>query len=755
VSVGHAYVLGALAVLAGVSGPGACHSAARGSAGDAGGGGRGGARTAADAGGASQGAVLAAIERAEDARRAADVTEAWRFSQDPVVQRRAIRALARIADPSADADLLRALGAEDEEVVGWAAYGLGWGCKGKEDERVKALAARAATLADADAGDGATSRSGIDARASLARAIGRCGGSLAEGVLAGFLRGATRDAEAEEIAYALGGIAAHRPLADETMGILLDRATSDPARLASAAALYPIGRLDRVPDPWTARVLTAARAVLAQPSPLRGFAVRALEKAGQDGVADVGHALANVDLDPAARAEAAHALGRMGAPGREAASSALVQMMKDHALLEPASLTGDAFNVLLALLGALGVEPPKHADASLYAIASLPVPPSGPVGLTRRVVALRCAAASALARAAYDAETLAKCDPDPDGAIGQRARLAALVRRPIAAERRKVFRALAASPHVTVREAALEAITQHPELEEAGRALLVQALAAPEPGVVATAAQAIVQHPEHVLTLAASERRAALDPRAPPPSAHPAMDLPADLATALTQAIARPWREDALETRTSLLDAAVAVNLPKVKDIAQRACTDVNITVREHAMRALRALGSPDAACPMPPATASTPAPSALPAPLAHPTRVTFDLDGAKLAMVFEPDLSPVAASRFVALAKAGFYRGIVVHRVVPGYVVQLGDPGGDGYGGAGELLRCETSPVPFGPLDVGVALAGRDTGSSQVFVTLGRYPKLDGDYARVGRAEGDWEAVAEGDVVVGVKVEE
>jgi cyclophilin family peptidyl-prolyl cis-trans isomerase len=62
---------------------------------------------------------------------------------------------------------------------------------------------------------------------------------------------------------------------------------------------------------------------------------------------------------------------------------------------------------------------------------------------------------------------------------------------------------------------------------------------------------------------------------------------------------------------------------------------------------------------------------------------------------------------------------------------------------------------VAFGPLDVGVALAGRDTGSSQIFVTLARYPKLDGDYARVGLAEGDWGAVAEGDVVNGVTVDE
>jgi cyclophilin family peptidyl-prolyl cis-trans isomerase len=130
-------------------------------------------------------------------------------------------------------------------------------------------------------------------------------------------------------------------------------------------------------------------------------------------------------------------------------------------------------------------------------------------------------------------------------------------------------------------------------------------------------------------------------------------------------------------------------------------------------------------------------------------TVVTSDHRGdGSLAIRFDPALAPIAATRFVALARAGFHKGIAFHRVVPGFVVQFGDPGGDGYGGSGKLLRCETSPVPFGALDVGVALAGRDTGSSQVFVTLARYPHLDGEYARVGRAEGDWWAVAEGDTI-------
>ncbi len=134
---------------------------------------------------------------------------------------------------------------------------------------------------------------------------------------------------------------------------------------------------------------------------------------------------------------------------------------------------------------------------------------------------------------------------------------------------------------------------------------------------------------------------------------------------------------------------------------------------------------------------------------------MVFDTDAGTLGVRFDPVLAPVAATRFVALARSGFYKGITIHRVVPGFVVQLGDPGGDGYGGSGESLRCETSPVPFGRLDVGVALAGRDTGSSQVFVTLARQPHLDGQYAWVGRADGDWDGVAEGDVIRGVHVEE
>jgi cyclophilin family peptidyl-prolyl cis-trans isomerase len=90
----------------------------------------------------------------------------------------------------------------------------------------------------------------------------------------------------------------------------------------------------------------------------------------------------------------------------------------------------------------------------------------------------------------------------------------------------------------------------------------------------------------------------------------------------------------------------------------------------------------------------------------------------------------------------------------VPGFVVQFGDPTGTGYGGSPRPpLRCETSPQPFQKLSVGVALAGRDTGNSQLFVTLGRFPHLDGEYTLVGEAEGAWDSATEGDVIRKVRV--
>ena len=73
--------------------------------------------------------------------------------------------------------------------------------------------------------------------------------------------------------------------------------------------------------------------------------------------------------------------------------------------------------------------------------------------------------------------------------------------------------------------------------------------------------------------------------------------------------------------------------------------------------------------------------------------------------------------------------------------------------GAAAEPLRCETSPVEFSAFRVGLALAGRDTGSSQLFVTLGSLPHLDGDYPLLGSTQPGWSALAAGDLIRKVQV--
>ena len=255
------------------------------------------------------------------------------------------------------------------------------------------------------------------------------------------------------------------------------------------------------------------------------------------------------------------------------------------------------------------------------------------------------------------------------------------------------------------------------------------------------------------MVLAASEKRAALDPRAPPPTSEPAQELSPAVGKALGAAVLEKWPEDRFETRIALVEAAASVRHRRAKELATAGCNDANVVVRERAQKALRTLGEAVSACDAPDREA-TPAPE-LGSPLARPARVALATESADLAIVLEPELYPVTAARIASLVRSGFYKGLVVHRVVPGFVVQFGDPEGDGYGGSGTSLRCETSPVAFAPLDVGMALAGRDTGSSQLFVTLSRTPHLDGEYTRVGRAEGDWASVAEGDVILDAKLSE
>lgn len=106
------------------------------------------------------------------------------------------------------------------------------------------------------------------------------------------------------------------------------------------------------------------------------------------------------------------------------------------------------------------------------------------------------------------------------------------------------------------------------------------------------------------------------------------------------------------------------------------------------------------------------------------------------------PDEAPMAVDSFAALARKGFFDGTTIHRVVPDFVVQAGDPRGDGTGGPGYALRDELNPRPYRRGTVGMALSGPDTGGSQWFVTLSRQPHLDGSYTVFGEVTEGMEVV-------------
>lgn len=104
----------------------------------------------------------------------------------------------------------------------------------------------------------------------------------------------------------------------------------------------------------------------------------------------------------------------------------------------------------------------------------------------------------------------------------------------------------------------------------------------------------------------------------------------------------------------------------------------------------------------------------------------TFTID-------FYPEEAPLTVDNFVKLARTGYFNGIEVHRVVPNFVMQDGDPRGDGNGGPGWSIRCEVNMREYDRGAVGMALSGKDTGGSQWFVTHAPQPHLDGGYTVFG----------------------
>ncbi len=102
--------------------------------------------------------------------------------------------------------------------------------------------------------------------------------------------------------------------------------------------------------------------------------------------------------------------------------------------------------------------------------------------------------------------------------------------------------------------------------------------------------------------------------------------------------------------------------------------------------------------------------------------------------VALDTQAAPLASYTLSRLAEEKFFDQLTFHRVVSNFVVQGGDPRGDGWGGPGYFLRDELSWQPFDKGSVGLALAGPDTGGSQFFIVLEDAHHLAGRYPRLGR---------------------
>ena len=121
---------------------------------------------------------------------------------------------------------------------------------------------------------------------------------------------------------------------------------------------------------------------------------------------------------------------------------------------------------------------------------------------------------------------------------------------------------------------------------------------------------------------------------------------------------------------------------------------------------------------------------------------VTIEMeDGGVMKAELYPEIAPNTVNNFISLVKKGFYDGVIFHRVIPGFMIQGGDPKGVGIGGPGYCIRGEFSANGFkndlkhdrGVLSMARTMAPNSAGS-QFFIMHEDSPHLDGQYAAFGK---------------------
>lgn len=674
--------------------------------------------------------------RAEAGHRADWIPESAYSERDPALRGLVARAAARAYVPFDRA--MRLLQDEEPVVVGWAAFGVSMSCPSDAAEKAtRAVALAAARLASEGRLDEELAPGGTTVVDALASAFVGCGHVTGETSLRSWL------AEPKLSNAAISALAwwaqRYRRLTDETIVELLNHAPAQPR------ALLPIAQLPgcahaadstcqaALNSTMSARLVEAAEAILEGKAGVdeRVAALHAVSRGAERG-GGVQQLLVGVTLGAGGtvpeRVAAARSLLAMGAP--DGTWRLVLRTLRDQ--LDEARAAKKPFPIgpVRVILDEL----PWSRDYEDELVRWAEAPTSDADAATsRRLSQVRCAAARILSHGKSLDPRLVACDVT-EGEVWEALEVVRVLgEAPIVGARHQRWIEMLEHSDLRVRQAALELLGVRPEVRGAEKKLS-ESLLVDDVGTVAVAARAIRRRVHRDIFRADESSQK-------------------DLAENLTKALSRDLPPDATTTRVALLDLIGVTKLLSLRPAAEQACGAPLESVRSAAQRALRLLGTPNATC-APPRIDLEVASEVRTASRLDSVEVEIDFDSGKRALTLYPSLAPQAIARVKHLVETGFYAGQTVHLVDPGVVVQLGDPGGDGHGGAGEPpIPSESSPVRFRGGSVGLAQAGPDSGSSQIFVTLVEHPRLFGEYPWIGKAGPDWDTVVEGDRVLGARV--
>jgi HEAT repeat protein/cyclophilin family peptidyl-prolyl cis-trans isomerase len=437
----------------------------------------------------------------------------------------------------------------------------------------------------------------------------------------------------------------------------------------------------RVNDPRAGSVLLAL--LQSDGAITRAFAARGLGVIKETrGAAPLVALLANEKEASSVRIEAARSLAELGTAD---AVAPLIKVVTS-ATTEP--------NLRLEAVTALGQ---LRADAAVELFVEL---------LTHAWPSLRAAATTALARTDRETFVLAISGLEPDR-------------------------------HWSVRAAVAAALATLPERQ--GEARLLQMLDDDDQRVIPAVLNALVAINATGAEATLLARLQADDPvvRQAAVTGLTRMKSP-KAVTALVQAYERADKDPTYGVRAAILAALVELDPKSARPLLERALGDRDWAVRVRAASLMKSIEpSIDTA------TRIRPAPTAALAELNA-------LDG-----MINPQVTPVAyiettkgmiqvelavldaprtVVNFITMARRNFLSGTPLHRVVPNFVVQDGDPRGDGEGGPGYTIRDEINQLPYLRGTVGMALDWEDTGGSQFFITHSPQPHLDARYTVFGR---------------------